>query len=483
MKSPVLSPDRRILHRSALLMNGAIYLIAAAGGLAVDQVGMNEAALSAGTFTVDRADQGAYSEPAPVLDYRQREKFLRGRHHFNQRWVVFPNLGGDWGLGPTFIADRCSGCHVGGGRGDTPKSSDQQLLSVLVRISIPGEDERGGPNPHPNYGDQIQNQGLMGQDKDATFLGERVRPEAEVYLDWEEVEVAFADGEKVQLRKPKLRIENFNFGPLGPEVMYSLRIAQQTFGLGLLEAVPEADILAIAERQKSQGVNGRPNYVWDAINNRVALGRFGWKANQPSIKQQIAAAFHGDLGVTSSIFDKENCPPVQEDCAYQPPGNKPELIDLNWEELEFWTQTLAVPARRNVGSAEFERGERLFAKAKCAVCHVPEMEARALPGLPQIEGQVFRAYTDLLLHDMGESLADHRPEFRAGGRDWRTQPLWGIGLSEAVNGSTAMLHDGRARNPTEAILWHGGEALGSREAFRNMSRSDREALLAFLASI
>jgi CxxC motif-containing protein (DUF1111 family) len=483
MKSRIFSMDIRMLRRSAVRFGVAMGFAAAAGGFAVDRAHIKGAALSAGTFTIDRADEGAYSEHAPVLDYRQRERFLRGRHHFNQRWVVFPNLGGDWGLGPTFISDRCSGCHISGGRGDTPKSSEEQVLSVLVRISIPGEDEHGGPRPHPNYGDQIQNQGLMGQDKDATFLGERVRPEAEVYLDWEELEVAFKDGEKVKLRKPKLRIENLNFGPLGPEVMYSVRIAQQTFGLGLLEAVPEADILAIAERQKSQGVNGRPNYVWDAINKRIALGRFGWKANQPSIKQQIAVAFHGDLGVTSSLFDKENCPPVQEDCAYQPPGNQPELIDLNWEELEFWTQALAVPARRDVTSSEFTRGEHLFIEAKCAVCHVPEMKAGALPGLPQIEGQVFRAYTDLLLHDMGEDLADHRPEFRAGGRDWRTQPLWSIGLSEVVNGSTAMLHDGRARSLAEAILWHGGEAEASREAFRGMAKVDREALLKFLSSI
>jgi CxxC motif-containing protein (DUF1111 family) len=214
--------------------------------------------------------------------------------------VVFPSLGGDWGLGPTFIADRCSGCHVGAGRGSVPTSPDEQLLSALVRISIPGEDEHGAPMPHPNYGDQIQNQGLMGQDKDATYLGERVKPEAEVYVDWQAVPVAFADGETVVLRKPKLRIEKANFGPLGPEVMYSMRIAQPVFGLGLLEAVDEADILAIAERQRSQGVNGRPNRVWDMINKRVALGRFGWKSNQPSIRQQIAVAFHGDIGVTSS---------------------------------------------------------------------------------------------------------------------------------------------------------------------------------------
>ena len=356
-------------------------------------------------------------------------------------------------------------------------------MSVLVRISIPGEGEHGEPVPHPNYGDQIQNHGLMGQDRDATYLGDRVQPEASVFIDWEEVPAAFADGETVVLRKPQLRVEKLNFGPLGPEVMYSLRMAQPTFGLGLLEAVSEADILAIADKQKSQGINGRPNYVWDAIGKRVALGRFGWKSNQPSIKQQIAAAFLGDIGVTSPVFENENCPPVQEDCAYQPPGNRPELIQLNWDELEFWTRALAVPARRDVDDPAFRQGEKLFLKAQCAVCHVPEMKAGTLPGLPQITDQVFHAYTDLLLHDMGEDLADHRPDFRAGGRDWRTQPLWAIGLSETVGGSAEMLHDGRARNLTEAIFWHGGEAAAAREAFRNMSKADRQALLRFLSSI
>jgi CxxC motif-containing protein (DUF1111 family) len=323
----------------------------------------------------------------------------------------------------------------------------------------------------------------MGQDKDATYLGERVPQEAYLYIDWQETPATFADGEKVMLRKPQLRMEKLKFGPLGPEVMYSLRIALPTFGLGLLEAVSEADILAIAERQKAQGVNGRPNYVWDAIGKRVALGRFGWKSNQPSIRQQIAAAFHGDIGVTSPIFEKENCPPVQEDCAYQPPGNQPELVDPNWDELEFWTHTLAVPARRDVDTPGYKRGERLFVEAQCAVCHVAEMKAGVLPGLSQIRGQVFHAYTDLLVHDMGQELADGRPDFKAGPRDWRTPPLWGLGLSETVNGSTAMLHDGRARNATEAILWHGGEAKAAREAFRNMPKADREALLKFLSSI
>jgi CxxC motif-containing protein (DUF1111 family) len=458
-------------------------ILAGAGVCAVGQDGLDQATLTADTFTVNRFDADAFSQPAPVLTYAQMRKFLRGRHHFNQKWVQFPSLGGDWGLGPTFITDRCSGCHVKAGRGRPPDAADQQLLSVLVRISIPGEGERGGPKPHPDYGDQIQGQGLMGQDRDGTFLGERVFPEAEVFLDWEERTVDFADGERVKLRKPKIRWAKLYFGPLGDATLTSLRMAQPLPGLGLLEAVPEAQLLAIVERQKTQGFNGRPNFVWDDINKRFALGRFGWKANQPSIKQQIASAYAGDLGVTSSLYPESNCPPVQTDCAYQPPGNQPELVDSDWEEIEFWTRALAVPARRNVNDPEVKRGEALFSEAKCAVCHVPEMKTGDFPAFPQLSDRTLRAYTDLLLHDMGEELADGRPDFKAGPRDWRTQPLWGLGLSGTVSASTAMLHDGRARNATEAILWHGGEAQVSREAFRTMPKADREALLKFLDSI
>jgi CxxC motif-containing protein (DUF1111 family) len=457
--------------------------LAAVGAVAaIEQLA--PAALSAGDFTLARFDQGAFEQPAAVLDYKQTQRFLRGRHHFNQNWVQFPSIGGDWGLGPTFITDRCTGCHVRGGRGDVPKSPDEAPLGLLVRISVPGEDAHGGPKPHPHYGDQIQNQGLMGQGRDATFLGERVPQEADVFVEWDEHSVTLDDGEVVRLRKPRLRWTKLWFGPLGEDTMVSLRLAQPVFGLGLLEAVSEQAILELAQRQKALGFNGRPNYVRDDIDKRTALGRFGWKANQPSIKQQIAAAFAGDLGVTSSLYPEMNCPGPQVDCMAQPPGNQPELIDNDWEELEFWTQALAVPARRNVDDPQFRRGEQLFEQAQCAVCHVPELKtADRFRKLKQLANQTFRPYTDLLLHDMGEGLADGRPDFKAGPRDWRTQPLWGLGLSSVTSGSTAMLHDGRARNATEAILWHGGEAAGARDAFKHMPKAEREALLKFLESI
>jgi CxxC motif-containing protein (DUF1111 family) len=443
-----------------------------------------EVALSAGALTVARFDRDAYLQPAPTLSFQQQGAFRRGRKHFDKKWASVSSLDFEWGLGPTFIAKSCAECHGAGGRGRPPSAADEQLVAVLVRVSIPGTNEHGGPKPHPNYGDQLQNFGLSGPFPDFAFHTAPVPPEAALYLDWDERVVSFEDGEMVRLRQPKLRIERLAFGPLGEGTMTSLRIAQPVYGLGLLEAVPEQTLLALADRQKAQGFNGRPNYVRDDINRRTALGRFGWKANQPSIRQQIAAASIADMGLTSRLYRAQNCPPVQRICAVQTPGNDPELVFTDLDELELWTQALAVPARRHASDAQALRGEQLFNEARCAVCHVPEMRTGDRNvALSQLANQTFHAYTDLLLHDMGEALSDGRPDYAAGPRDWRTAPLWGLGLSATVNGSTAMLHDGRARNATEAILWHGGEAELSREAFRRMPKADREALVKFLESI
>jgi CxxC motif-containing protein (DUF1111 family) len=482
-------PVAQRLFNSTRSMNAAraAYLTvlgAAVAALAFAGSEMEDASLSAGAFTVQRFDRDAYLQPVPGLERRQLQAFQRGRKHFDKKWASISSLDFEWGLGPTFIAKSCAECHAGGGRGRPPRSAQEQLLSMLVRVSIPGTDEHGRPRPDPNYGDQLQNAGLNGPFPDFAYHTAPVPPEAALYLDWQERTVAFADGETVTLRQPKLRIEALAYGPLGQGAMLSLRMAQPVHGLGLLEAVPEQTLLAIAARQREQGFNGRPNYVRDDVNRRTALGRFGWKANQPSIRQQIAAASLGDMGLTSRMYRAQNCPPVQHLCVIQTPGNDPELVITDWDELEFWTRGLAVPAHRNLDDPRAKRGAQLFAEAKCAVCHVPALRtAEAFPEFPQAAGQTVHAYTDLLLHDMGEALADGRPDFQAGPRDWRTQPLWGLGLSTTVNGSSAMLHDGRARNATEAILWHGGEAEVSREAFRGMPKSDREALVKFLESI
>lgn len=417
-----------------------------------------------------------YLQPVPGLTYAQLRLFREGEKEFKVPWVVFPLLGGHWGLGPTFIANACSVCHVQAGRGRTVDNAI--IVQQLLRVSVPGQGPHGEPNPHPHYGEQIQVFGVN------VGLKDNLKPgEADVYIDWIPSSVTLADGTSVALRRPQLRMENLSFGPLGEQTMTSLRNTQVIFGLGFLEAVPESTLKEIAAAQKAQGLNGRLNYVRDDIQKKTVLGRFGWKANQPSIRQQIVAAFLGDMGVTSSLYIEENCPPVQTLCLAMPPGNRPELLDYNWDQMEFWHAALAPPPARNLELPQVKLGEKLFQQAGCAACHVPELRTGDYPLLPIIANTTFRAFTDLLLHDMGEDLADGRPDFLAGPRDWRTPPLWGIGLSAQVNGSTHLLHDGRARNVLEAILWHGGEAKPAKDAFSKMPLDEREALIAFVNAL
>jgi CxxC motif-containing protein (DUF1111 family) len=429
--------------------------------------------MSGGGFTVADESSRAYSLPGPGLTGPQLEQFTRGREEFNQRWVVLLSIGGKWGRGPTSNAEVCTDCHINNGRGHAPESDKEPLASMIVRLSIPGQDEHGGPLAHPRYGDQLQNQGELGT----------VPAEGDAAIAWEDREEQLADGSVVTLRKPKLRFSGLAFGALGPDTMMSARISPPVFGTGLLDAVTLETLQQIAKRQRQLGFNGRLNYVWDAQKQAMAPGRFGWKANQPSLRQQAASSFLNELGVTTSLFQRENCPEIQTACRKRALGRVPEQPDRAFDALLFYLRALGVPARRSVDAPVTLYGERLFASAQCAVCHVPNMQTGEYSPLTPIGHQIIHPYTDLLVHDMGEGLSDGRPDYLAGPRDWRTPPLWGIGLTEKVNGNAALLHDGRARDLTEAILWHGGEAEHSREAFRAMPRSDRAALLAFLRSL
>jgi len=445
--------------------------LAAAGLLAAGE--MRLAAMSGGAFTVQDKTGQAYSLPGPLLSADELVHFANGRSEFQQRWVVPLVIGGKWGRGPISNGEVCTDCHAGNGRGRPQEHEDDESVSLLLRLSLPGEDEHGGPRPHPHYGDQLQQQGVLG----------KVPPEGQFTMSWREHETALAGGDTARLRIAHTRISQLAFGPLGTDILISPRLAPPVFGMGLLEAIPESALLAIARRQAELGFNGRPNYVWDAEKQAITLGRFGWKAGQPTLRQQVAAAFLNDMGVTTNVFRTANCPPVQKACANSPGIGIPEQADLPFESLNHYLRALAVPARRDLDDAKAALGEKLFERAQCAVCHVAELQTGDYPALPQIGHQVIRPYSDLLLHDMGDGLADGRPEYRAGPRDWRTPPLWGIGLSKIVNGNAALLHDGRARNLAEAILWHGGEAEAAREAFRTMTKQEREALLAFLASL
>lgn len=431
----------------------------------------------------------AYLQSVPDLQDAQKRVFRAGEKVFNTLWIAIPEGeiskwwdlsqpgpgGSEWGLGPTFLAQSCVSCHVQGGRGFSSDNGGGPVFMQSLRLSIPDPGPHGGPNPEPNYGLQIQSFDIS-QRENVKF------GEGEVHIDWINTSFTFADGSSIELRKPKVRLEKLNFGPLAKDVMTSLRNSQAIFGLGYIEAISESDILALAEWQKTQGLNGRPNYVRDDIQDKMSIGRFGWKANQPSIRQQLAAAFLGDIGTTSSLYTIQNCTSAQKECLAAKESSKTELREELLESLTFWISSLDAPLPRDQNNPAVKHGEKLFSAVKCAQCHVPELKTGKSALIPQLSGKTIHPYTDLLLHDMGPELADGRPDFKAGGGDWRTPPLWGIGLSKQVNGSTNFLHDARARNILEAIVWHGGEAEASRKLFAKLSKDERNDLIAFVNS-
>jgi CxxC motif-containing protein (DUF1111 family) len=275
------------------------------------------------------------------------------------------------------------------------------------------------------------------------------------------------------------------------DVMLSPRLAPPMIGLGLLELVPEADILAAADPddRDGDGISGRPNRVWSRALSRSTLGRFGWKAGEATIPDQTAGAFAADIGLSTPLIPEPwgDCSQAQEQCRRGPhglsPGETTEVSRTLFDLVVFYGRNLAVPPRRDVDAPAVRRGEQLFAAAGCASCHRPLLVTGRDPTRPEHSLITIRPYTDLLLHDMGEELADGRPEWQASGREWRTAPLWGLGLTRTVSEQVALLHDGRARSPLEAILWHGGEAQAARDRVIALSRDERAALLAFLDSL
>jgi CxxC motif-containing protein (DUF1111 family) len=409
------------------------------------------------------------------LSAEQETRFFVGNSFFNRNWVIAPSsTAARNGLGPLFNARSCSACHLRDGRGQPPSTPDAPMVALLLRLSIPGPEPHHGVVPEPHYGDQLQGFAIPG-----------VPPEGKAVITYTDLPGAFADGEAYSLRQPAYNITELGYGALHPDTRLSPRVAPFMIGLGLLEAVPAEALLALADPddRDGDGISGRPNMVWDIASQQAVLGRFGWKANQPSVAQQTAAAFLGDIGITSALFPDENCTAVQTACRNAPNGGQPEVAPDILQDIVFYARTLAVPAQRQWDDPAVLRGKQLFVQARCAGCHTPTLRTGPVPELPGLSHQVIHPYTDLLLHDLGAGLADGRSDFAATGQEWRTAPLWGIGLIETVNGHTTFLHDGRARNLSEAILWHGGEAEAAREAFRSLPRAEREALLRFLGSL
>ncbi len=440
---------------------------------------------TAGAATVHATGRNAFSFPLASLDDPERTRFAVGNSFFRRNWVEAPSsTKARDGLGPHFIARSCGGCHDQDGRGAPPTVRNGQHeppVALLLRLSVPGTDAHRGVVPEPTYGDQLANAAVSG-----------VRPEGQVRIRLVPVRGRFADGTPYTLMRPEYRITDLGYGPMAANVMLSPRIAPQLPGMGLLEAIPEAEVLRNVQQQAALPgpIKGQANRVWDDFFGVEALGRFGWKANVASVAQQTAGAFAGDMGITSTPHPREACSAAQKDCLAAPSGGQPgapEIDDRTLADVVFYTATLGPAARRDHDDPQVRQGQKLFAQADCAVCHRPSYVTGAPPhpafSSPKVRGQRIWPYTDLLLHDMGEALADGRPDFQANGRQWRTPPLWGLGLVPDVNNHQRLLHDGRANGVLEAILWHGGEAQAARDAVLRMRREDRDALVRFVGSL
>lgn len=427
-----------------------------------------------GDTTVRDSTRLAYAQRAANLEDERLNSFDFGHSLFHRNWVTAPSTTADLdGLGPLFNQRACSSCHQRDGRSEPFIERTGETLGLLIRLSVPGSGVHGEPVGDPNYGTQFRPKGLL-----------QIPGAGDVRVTYEEVPGSYGDGTRYSLRRPSYQLENLAYGPLADSVMISPRVAPAVFGLGLLEAIPEEALLAHVHEADADGVSGRPNYVWNDMTQRQEIGRFGWKSNEPTVVQQTLAAFVGDIGITSTTYPNETCTPVMEACLLRATaGEHPELGERHQNAIGIYMRTLGVPARRDVKEPTPLRGEQLFAQMGCASCHVTEFDTGPYPEIPEVANQNIHPYTDLLLHDMGPDLADNRPDFQASGTEWRTAPLWGIGLLKTVNGHEMLLHDARARGMAEAILWHGGEATTSRERFRNAPVADRDALLSFLQSL
>ncbi len=452
----------------------------------------------AGAATVRaRTGTDAFSHPSGNISFARELDFKLGNGLFKKLWVTSPSstLASD-GLGPVYNARSCQRCHLKDGRGHTPEGPDDSAVSMFLRLSVPAPQDdpltqleayltKLGDNldrtrPEPAYGGQLQDFAVAGH-----------AAEGQMRIAYTQREVPLSGDEVATLRVPSYSIDNLGYGPVAPDVQISPRVAPPMIGLGLLEAIPAADILAHADPddEDGDGISGKPQIVWSAVHNQPMLGRFGWKAGNVSVLEQSASAFLGDIGISNPVFDGAagDCTIAQEVCLRGPHGdNDARGTEVDAEGLElvaFYSRNLGVPARRDMDAPGVLHGKQVFYDTGCVSCHTPKHVTHRLVDQPEQSFQLIWPYTDLLLHDMGEGLADNRPEGRASGREWRTPPLWGIGMTQNVNGHTQFLHDGRARSLLEAILWHGGEAEPQRDAVVAMDPADRAALIEFLESL
>ena len=386
---------------------------------------------------------------------------------------------------PGYTSSACFSCHHLDGKGQP--ADDQGMGNTLLKLfsAANGDTVASADATYGTILDQHAPNGGV--------------PEATPQITWQTVSGTFTDGTPYELRKPVLALNGLRDGALGENTHVSARIPRPVFGLGLLEAVPAESILGLADPDDANGdgISGRPNFVTDAATGQQVLGRFGWKAGTPSLREQAALAFDNDLGITSPLYPKHRCGENQTACLSSVTDAAPQLSDTDLDHVQSYLRGLSVPPRRNYEDPAAITGKALFSGIGCVKCHVENLLTSSTYEVPELRGLDIQPFTDLLLHDMGPGLADDAPleEGSATGQEWRTCPLWGNGTGTAVmypatdafdpNGHPppggVYLHDGRARSITEAILWHGGEAQSARDLFVSMSADQRAALLAFVA--
>ncbi|MBS1934378.1 MAG: thiol oxidoreductase [Bacteroidetes bacterium] len=425
--------------------------------------------LSGGAATVFDATSNAFSNAVSGLSVRDQRVHDLGDQTFAQTFVAPPSPIFT-GLGPIFNNISCVNCHRNDGEGiPTAGFSNSGLL---FRISQQGTDANGGPLAVPGFGTQLQDQAVLG-----------AQPEANMNITYTDLPVTYPDGTVVTLRQPAYTLQN-PYTPIAVDYMLSPRLAPRLVGMGLLELIPESTVLSFVDAGDANhdGITGKANYVYDEYTGKTELGRFGLKANTSTLLLQVATAYQQDMGITSYVQKTESAAgQVQMDVVH---GDvQPELVDSLLNYVVFYVKTLAVPARRNVTDADVQAGGTLFTQVNCSGCHRPTIQTGIDLTLPQINNQRIHPYTDLLVHDMGSGLADNRPDFLANGNEWRTAPLWGIGLLDKTNGTAYFLHDGRARSLEEAILWHDGEAKNAKQQFMQLNSTQRNQLLKFLESL
>ncbi|HCT74362.1 di-heme oxidoreductase family protein [Psychrobacter aquimaris] len=447
----------------------------------------------------------SYSKPSSNLTASRKGHFFIGNAFFRQPWVIAPaSTDSRDGLGALFNVAACQSCHVKDGRGHAPMTRDDDADSLLIRLAMPAttdEQRQQLQNSliekvvHPMYGGQLQDRGIQG-----------VPAEARIAVQWTDKPVTFEDGHIETLRTPTFNLTKPGYGAFDDDLMVSPRVALPMIGLGLLEQIPDEAIKkqAVDNKNSTNGdISGKFNWVMDPQTGKHALGRFGWKAGQTKLITQNQSAFNEDMGLTSNIRPHESCMPTQTACmnattGADEQGNGKPPVEVNDEVakfVEFYTRNLAVPHRRDADTKLVLAGKKRFYEMGCQSCHTPRYQ------LPKTDddhleqhGQVIYPYTDLLLHDMGDDLADRtiagklpakdiQVEFLANSYEWRTPALWGIGLAQTVDPQATFLHDGRARTLMEAVLWHGGEAQKQQQKVLKLDKQGRTELNAFLQSL